>query len=145
MARSEGSDDARRRVPQAIRSHRRRRPRACGFCRNCLAGYTGFCLTVNLGFAGGAYGYVAMGWHAFLGLAIGAAPISYAVGTTQYLALVIGGSPLSANYHWGTIGGPGRRPSAGRLSDPGLRGDRWSWCVIAVPWPHSWRQRPFPL
>lgn len=35
---------------------------ACGFCRNCLAGYTGFCLTVNpSGFAGGAYGYVAMG------------------------------------------------------------------------------------
>ena len=34
---------------------------ACGFCRNCLAGYTGFCLTVNPGFAGGAYGYVAMG------------------------------------------------------------------------------------
>ncbi|MGH3319737.1 MAG: glutathione-independent formaldehyde dehydrogenase [Streptosporangiaceae bacterium] len=35
---------------------------ACGFCKNCLAGYTGFCLTVNpSGFAGGAYGYVAMG------------------------------------------------------------------------------------
>ena len=34
---------------------------ACGFCKNCLAGYTGFCLTVNPGFAGGAYGYVAMG------------------------------------------------------------------------------------
>lgn len=34
---------------------------ACGFCRNCQAGYTGFCLTVNPGFAGGAYGYVAMG------------------------------------------------------------------------------------
>lgn len=34
---------------------------ACGFCRNCVAGYTGFCLTVNPGFAGGAYGYVAMG------------------------------------------------------------------------------------
>lgn len=34
---------------------------ACGFCRNCLAGRTGFCLTVNPGFAGGAYGYVAMG------------------------------------------------------------------------------------
>ena len=32
---------------------------ACGFCRNCTAGYTGFCLTVNPGFAGGAYGYVA--------------------------------------------------------------------------------------
>ncbi|NJQ00408.1 glutathione-independent formaldehyde dehydrogenase [Streptomyces zingiberis] len=34
---------------------------ACGFCRNCLAGKTGFCLTVNEGFAGGAYGYVSMG------------------------------------------------------------------------------------
>ncbi|WP_062214116.1 glutathione-independent formaldehyde dehydrogenase [Streptomyces sp. NBRC 109706] len=33
----------------------------CGFCRNCLAGKTGFCLTVNEGFAGGAYGYVSMG------------------------------------------------------------------------------------
>ncbi|WP_026328368.1 glutathione-independent formaldehyde dehydrogenase [Streptomyces sulphureus] len=34
---------------------------ACGFCRNCLAGNTAFCLTVNPGFAGGAYGYVSMG------------------------------------------------------------------------------------
>src|SRR5205085_4770859 len=34
---------------------------ACGFCKNCQAGCTGFCLTVNPGFAGGAYGYVAMG------------------------------------------------------------------------------------
>jgi glutathione-independent formaldehyde dehydrogenase len=35
---------------------------ACGFCKNCFAGRTGFCLTVNpSGFAGGAYGYVAMG------------------------------------------------------------------------------------
>jgi glutathione-independent formaldehyde dehydrogenase len=34
---------------------------ACGFCKNCTAGYTGYCLTVNPGFAGGAYGYVAMG------------------------------------------------------------------------------------
>jgi glutathione-independent formaldehyde dehydrogenase len=34
---------------------------ACGFCRNCVKGFTGFCLTVNPGFAGGAYGYVAMG------------------------------------------------------------------------------------
>jgi glutathione-independent formaldehyde dehydrogenase len=34
---------------------------ACGFCKNCTAGYTAFCLTVNPGFAGGAYGYVAMG------------------------------------------------------------------------------------
>lgn len=34
---------------------------ACGFCKNCVAGYAAFCLTVNPGFAGGAYGYVAMG------------------------------------------------------------------------------------
>lgn len=34
---------------------------ACGFCRNCEANKTGFCLTVNEGFAGGAYGYVSMG------------------------------------------------------------------------------------
>jgi glutathione-independent formaldehyde dehydrogenase len=34
---------------------------ACGFCKNCVSDYFGFCLTVNPGFAGGAYGYVAMG------------------------------------------------------------------------------------
>jgi glutathione-independent formaldehyde dehydrogenase len=34
---------------------------ACGFCKNCEQGKTGFCLTVNEGFAGGAYGYVEMG------------------------------------------------------------------------------------
>jgi glutathione-independent formaldehyde dehydrogenase len=34
---------------------------ACGFCENCERGFTGFYLTVNPGFAGGAYGYVAMG------------------------------------------------------------------------------------
>ena len=34
---------------------------ACGFCKNCLGGFTGFCITVNPGFAGGAYGYVSMG------------------------------------------------------------------------------------
>ena len=34
---------------------------ACGFCKNCQRGYTGFCTTVNPGFAGGAYGYVSMG------------------------------------------------------------------------------------
>ena len=34
---------------------------ACGYCKNCLNGFTGFCITVNPGFAGGAYGYVAMG------------------------------------------------------------------------------------
>ena len=34
---------------------------ACGHCRNCEEGHTGFCTNVNPGFAGGAYGYVAMG------------------------------------------------------------------------------------
>jgi glutathione-independent formaldehyde dehydrogenase len=34
---------------------------ACGFCKNCERGLTGFCLTVNPGFAGGAYGYADMG------------------------------------------------------------------------------------
>ncbi len=34
---------------------------ACGHCRNCEAGFTAFCTEVNPGFAGGAYGYVAMG------------------------------------------------------------------------------------
>ena len=34
---------------------------ACGFCKNCTAGRTGFCLTVNPGSAGGAYGYADMG------------------------------------------------------------------------------------
>ncbi|MET7293931.1 glutathione-independent formaldehyde dehydrogenase [Streptomyces griseoloalbus] len=34
---------------------------ACGFCTNCVEGLTGYCLTVNPGFPGGAYGYVAMG------------------------------------------------------------------------------------
>jgi glutathione-independent formaldehyde dehydrogenase len=33
----------------------------CGHCRNCIEGNTGFCTNVNPGFAGGAYGYVAMG------------------------------------------------------------------------------------
>ena len=33
----------------------------CGFCRNCENNKTGFCLNVNEGFAGGAYGYVSMG------------------------------------------------------------------------------------
>lgn len=37
---------------------------ACGFCANCVAGNTAFCLTVNPGFAGGAYGYVSMGPYA---------------------------------------------------------------------------------
>jgi hypothetical protein len=34
---------------------------ARGFCRNCRAGKTAFCETVNPGFAGGAYGHVSMG------------------------------------------------------------------------------------
>jgi glutathione-independent formaldehyde dehydrogenase len=34
---------------------------ACGFCRNCERGNTGFCLNAQEGFAGGAYGYVSMG------------------------------------------------------------------------------------
>ncbi|WP_049899418.1 glutathione-independent formaldehyde dehydrogenase [Halococcus agarilyticus] len=34
---------------------------ACGFCENCENNKTGFCTNVNEGFAGGAYGYVAMG------------------------------------------------------------------------------------
>ena len=35
---------------------------ADGRCRNCEEGRTAFCTGVNPGFAGGAYGYVAMGW-----------------------------------------------------------------------------------
>ena len=34
---------------------------SCGFCKNCERGFTAYCLTVNPGFAGGAYGFVAMG------------------------------------------------------------------------------------
>ena len=34
---------------------------SCGSCKNCNAGLTGFCLTVNPGNAGGAYGYAGMG------------------------------------------------------------------------------------
>ncbi len=34
---------------------------ACGFCRNCEKGMTGFCLTTNPGSAGAAYGYAEMG------------------------------------------------------------------------------------
>jgi threonine dehydrogenase-like Zn-dependent dehydrogenase len=34
---------------------------ACGFCENCEKGLTGFCLTVNPGSAGGAYGFANMG------------------------------------------------------------------------------------
>lgn len=34
---------------------------ACGFCKNCRARKSAFCLTVNPGAAGGAYGYVSMG------------------------------------------------------------------------------------
>ncbi len=34
---------------------------ACGFCKNCERGFTGFCLTVNPAMAGGAYGFADMG------------------------------------------------------------------------------------
>ncbi|KIP05754.1 hypothetical protein PHLGIDRAFT_36265 [Phlebiopsis gigantea 11061_1 CR5-6] len=34
---------------------------ACGHCQNCEEGKSAFCTEVNPGFAGGAYGYVAMG------------------------------------------------------------------------------------
>ena len=34
---------------------------SCGFCKNCERGLTAFCLTVNPGTAGGAYGYAGMG------------------------------------------------------------------------------------
>jgi threonine dehydrogenase-like Zn-dependent dehydrogenase len=33
----------------------------CGFCDNCERGLTGYCLTVNPGSAGGAYGFADMG------------------------------------------------------------------------------------
>ena len=33
----------------------------CGFCKNCERGKTGFCLTVNPGTAGGAFGFAGMG------------------------------------------------------------------------------------
>ncbi|WP_226506957.1 MULTISPECIES: glutathione-independent formaldehyde dehydrogenase [Pseudomonas] len=33
----------------------------CGFCENCEKGLTGYCLTVNPGSAGGAYGFADMG------------------------------------------------------------------------------------
>jgi glutathione-independent formaldehyde dehydrogenase len=33
----------------------------CGFCKNCEAGLTGFCLTTNPPSAGAAYGYASMG------------------------------------------------------------------------------------
>ena len=34
---------------------------ACGFCKNCERGLTGFCLTTNPGNAGAAYGFADMG------------------------------------------------------------------------------------
>ena len=34
---------------------------ACGFCKNCENGETGFCVTTNPGSAGAAYGYADMG------------------------------------------------------------------------------------
>jgi len=35
----------------------------CGFCASCVHGYSGACLTVNPGNAGGAYGYPGMGGY----------------------------------------------------------------------------------
>ncbi len=37
---------------------------ACGICRSCEQGLTGFCLRVNPGMAGAAYGYASMGPYA---------------------------------------------------------------------------------
>ena len=34
---------------------------SCGYCEHCERGYTGFCLTMNPGNAGAAYGYAGMG------------------------------------------------------------------------------------
>ncbi|MGH7005423.1 MAG: glutathione-independent formaldehyde dehydrogenase [Alphaproteobacteria bacterium] len=34
---------------------------SCGTCKNCERGFTGFCLRLNPGFAGAAYGYAGMG------------------------------------------------------------------------------------
>ncbi len=34
---------------------------ACGHCKNCESGLTGFCLTMNPGVAGAAYGFAGMG------------------------------------------------------------------------------------
>jgi alcohol dehydrogenase (cytochrome c) len=66
----------------------------------------------GLVFAGDAHGTLyafdaatgAVTWHAYLGLAFGAAPVVYTVGSTEYLAMVVGGSPLSANFGWGNVG-----------------------------------------
>ena len=33
----------------------------CGHCKNCEGGFTGYCLTMNPGFAGAAYGFAGMG------------------------------------------------------------------------------------
>ena len=48
----------------------------CGFCKNCERGLTGFCLTVNPGTAGGAYGFAGMG--------------SYSGGQAEYLRVPYG-------------------------------------------------------
>src|SRR4026209_1145142 len=34
---------------------------SCGYCMNCERGFSGFCLTMNPGSAGAAYGYAGMG------------------------------------------------------------------------------------
>ncbi len=49
---------------------------SCGFCKNCERGSTGFCLTVNSGTAGGAYGFAGMG--------------SYSGGQAEYLRVPYG-------------------------------------------------------
>jgi threonine dehydrogenase-like Zn-dependent dehydrogenase len=49
---------------------------ACGFCRNCEQGLTGYCLTTNPGSAGAAYGFADMG--------------PYSGGQAQYLRVPYG-------------------------------------------------------
>jgi threonine dehydrogenase-like Zn-dependent dehydrogenase len=39
---------------------------SCGFCKNCERELTGFCLTLNSGTAGAAYGYAGMGRSVYL-------------------------------------------------------------------------------
>lgn len=49
---------------------------ACGFCKNCQRGLTGFCLTTNPGSAGAAYGFADIG--------------PYSVGQAEYLRVPYG-------------------------------------------------------